>query len=124
MKLVYGSTGRYTQGPNVLEELVGELDFLGLSGSIFITSGPTVHGLLSDRLTEQFARAGRDIHYESFGGECTAAEIDRLAGIARSGDARILMGAGGGKVLDTARAVAAELGREEALAPDEQACRM
>ena len=111
MKLVYASTGRYTQGPGVLDELVGELDYLGLEGSILIVSGPTVHGMLQQRLTTQCAAAGRGIHYECFNGECTEAEIERLTQRARADNAGILMGAGGGKVLDTARAVADAVGR-------------
>ena len=111
MKLVYASTGRYTQGPDVLDEFIAELDYLGLSGPILIISGPTVHGLLADRLTAQCATAGRDVHYECFNGECTTAEIERLTQLARSEQTGILMGAGGGKVLDTTRAVAAAVGR-------------
>ena len=111
MKLVYASTGRYTQGPGVLDDLVGELDYLELEGSVLIISGPTVQGMLGKRLTDQFAEAGRGMHYECFNGECTANEIDRLTTLARADHAGILMGAGGGKVLDTARAVAAALGR-------------
>ena len=111
MKLVYASTGRYTQGPDVLDDLVGELNYLGLSGPILIVSGPTVHRLLADRLTAQCAASGRDVHYECFNGECTTAEIERLTELARSEQVGILMGAGGGKVLDTTRAVAAAVGR-------------
>ena len=111
MKLVYASTGRYTQGPGVLDDLIEELDYLGLAGPILIISGPTVHAMLAERLTTQCAAAGRTVHYEHFTGECTQDEIDRLTTCAREGGVGILMGAGGGKVLDTARAVADAVGR-------------
>jgi glycerol dehydrogenase len=111
MKLVYASTGRYTQGPGVLDELLSELDYLGLDGSILIISGPTVHTMLGDRLAEQCSQAGRGMHYECFNGECTSDEIERLTNLARENNSGILMGAGGGKVLDTARAVAAAVDR-------------
>jgi len=45
-----------------------------------------------------------------FGGECSLREIDRTKMAARECGARTIVGAGGGKVLDTARAVAADLG--------------
>src|SRR5262249_43943077 len=44
-----------------------------------------------------------------FGGECSLAEIERVKAAARQHQARVLVGAGGGKVLDTARAAAADL---------------
>src|SRR5262249_1550058 len=43
------------------------------------------------------------------GGECSLAEIERVKAAARQHQARVIVGAGGGKVLDTARAVAADL---------------
>src|SRR5262249_48737406 len=47
---------------------------------------------------------------QAFGGECSLAEIERVKAVARQHDTRTIIGAGGGKVLDTARAVAADLG--------------
>jgi len=44
-----------------------------------------------------------------FSGECSTAEIERAKAVARECSARTIVGAGGGKVLDTARAVAADL---------------
>src|SRR5437667_6262046 len=44
-----------------------------------------------------------------FGGECSLAEIERVKSAARECTARTIVGAGGGKVLDTARAAAADL---------------
>ncbi|MBX9722842.1 MAG: iron-containing alcohol dehydrogenase, partial [Candidatus Obscuribacterales bacterium] len=42
-------------------------------------------------------------------GECSTAEIERLCTLARQAKASVVVGAGGGKVLDAARAVAGEL---------------
>jgi glycerol dehydrogenase len=44
-----------------------------------------------------------------FAGECTLAEIERGSEAARKAKAQVVVGAGGGKVLDTARAIAADL---------------
>ena len=44
-----------------------------------------------------------------FGGECSIAEVERVKQQARDRGAGIIVGAGGGKVLDTARAAAADL---------------
>jgi glycerol dehydrogenase len=45
----------------------------------------------------------------TFAGECSTAEIERGKSAAREIGARTIIGAGGGKVLDTARAVASDL---------------
>jgi glycerol dehydrogenase len=44
-----------------------------------------------------------------FGGECSLAEIERVKRAATNAKAEAVVGAGGGKVLDTARAAAADL---------------
>jgi hypothetical protein len=44
------------------------------------------------------------------GGECSPAEIDRVKSAARQHQARVVVGTGGGKVLDTARGAAADIG--------------
>ena len=43
------------------------------------------------------------------GGECSLTEIERVKSAARQHNAQVIVGAGGGKVLDTAGAVAADL---------------
>ena len=44
--------------------------------------------------------------FETFGGECTHEEIDRLTKLAKNHKCRAVLGVGGGKTLDTAKAVA------------------
>jgi glycerol dehydrogenase len=56
------------------------------------------------------AAAGWHHRVRVFGGECTAAEIDAVAAEARSLGATVIVGAGGGKCLDAARAAAAAVG--------------
>src|SRR6185295_12441323 len=45
----------------------------------------------------------------TFGGECSLAEIVRITQAAKQNKAQVVVGAGGGKVLDAARAAAADL---------------
>jgi glycerol dehydrogenase len=46
---------------------------------------------------------------QPFGGECTTREVATIVDAAQTLEARVIVGAGGGKVLDAARATAAEL---------------
>ena len=52
--------------------------------------------------------AGKDyaLHYEVFQGECSQGQIDRLAASAKEHGCTAVVGIGGGKILDTAKAVA------------------
>jgi glycerol dehydrogenase len=53
----------------------------------------------------------------SFGGECSPAEIDRISELARDGGVDAVVGAGGGKALDTAKAVAHPAGLPLVIVP-------
>ena len=44
--------------------------------------------------------------FEDFNGECSKSEVDRLVALARDNGCDIIVGVGGGKILDTAKAVA------------------
>ena len=109
MLKVFCAPARYTQGPHATAQLGAEIRNLGLDGPALIIAGRNAIRLLSETWTNTFADAGMRHEVFEFGGECTAAEI-RLAGqAAREFGARLVIGAGGGKVLDTARAAAADL---------------
>jgi len=109
MLKVFCSPSRYTQGPHATEQLGAEIRNLGLGGPALIVAGNSAIHLLSKTWEKTFADA--EIHHEvfRFAGECTTAEIRRGCQAARDAAAQVVIGAGGGKVLDTARAVAADL---------------
>jgi len=91
----------------VTERLATEMAVLGLSGPVLVVGGASAVGMLAPVWAASMAAAGWQHRVRLFGGECTAAEIDALAAEARSLGARSLVGAGGGKCLDAARAAAA-----------------
>jgi len=109
LQTVYSSPARYTQGPGAIERLPSELAFLGLTGPILIVSGPTMTQLLEPRWESVLGNVGIPYRMQLFPGECTIAAIDEVRGLAESTGAATLLAAGGGKVLDTTRAAAAQL---------------
>lgn len=109
MLKVFCAPSRYTQGPQATRQLGTEIRNLGLEGPALILAGRSAIRLLSDTWAETFADAGMQYQVFAFSGECTSAEIRRAAERARGSNARVVIGAGGGKVLDTARAVASDL---------------
>jgi glycerol dehydrogenase len=109
MLSVFCSPSRYTQGRNATASLGQEIVNLGLEGPALIVAGKSAIALLSGVWESSLYTAGLMHSILRFGGECSLLEIEKGKAAARQSDARIIIGAGGGKVLDTARAVASDL---------------
>ena len=109
MHTVFASACRYTQGHGATASLASEMRFLGLEGSVAILSGPTVRGLLSECWEQVLGEADIGHFLVPFNGECSRAAIAAAKETIREQGASVVLGAGGGKVLDTARAAAASL---------------
>lgn len=117
MLSVFCAPSRYVQGRNATRQLPSELIRLGIGGRCLIVASPTAFGLLNDLWLEAFESLGIALDVVLFKGECSRDEIERLVTEARHLGTETLIGAGGGKVLDTARAVAAILGKPVACCP-------
>jgi len=109
MLSVFCSPSRYTQGRNATASLGEEIVKLGLEGPALIIAGKRAIALLSGTWQSSLTAAGLAHSIFHFGGECSLSEIKRGKAAAERAGARVIIGAGGGKVLDTARAVAADL---------------
>lgn len=109
MLSVFSSPSRYTQGKHATRELGNEMKKLDLAGPALILAGHSAESFLADVWDETFGNAGIEFNVVSFGGECSNQEIERVKTAASKVNARVVIGAGGGKVLDTARAVASDL---------------
>jgi glycerol dehydrogenase len=109
MITVFCSPSRYTQGSNSTLALGKEMATLGLAGPVLIVAGNNAIRLLSDTWRLSLGETGFAWQVCQFSGECSVAEIERVKRQATEQGVRVIVGAGGGKVLDTARAVAADL---------------
>lgn len=108
----FGGPHLYVQGPGALSQLADRVAALG--GPAFVVADAVVADLLGDRLR---AALGPDATFATFGGECSAGEIDRLAAAARSAGAQVIVGVGGGKAIDTAKGVRMALGARIVIVP-------
>ncbi|HET7206670.1 MAG TPA: iron-containing alcohol dehydrogenase, partial [Terriglobales bacterium] len=109
MLSVFCSPSRYTQGNNAMQSLGQEMAALGLAGPALIVASRSAVASLSQIWAQTLPGAGFVYQVFHFGGECSIAEIERVKAEALRQQARVIVGAGGGKTLDTARAAAAAL---------------
>ena len=97
--------GRYVQGPDALKALGRELKRFG--DNAFVIADPFVFEKIIPSIKASLLK---EVSAEiiEFNGECSDEEIDRLSAIAK-GKTEVLVDIGGGKALDTAKAVAHNL---------------
>lgn len=95
--------GRYIQGEQAISVLGDEVSRQGKRA--LILCDPYVYINLLDEI---HLGMGEDIVYtiKKFSGECTDQEIEHLISVAAEKSADVIVGVGGGKTLDTAKAVA------------------
>lgn len=108
MLSVFCSPSRYTQGRGATAHLGAEMKALGLEGPVLIVAGRAARSLLAGIWRASLSDAGYTYAIHDFGGECSHAEIGRILDSAAQSSAATIVGAGGGKVLDAARAAAAD----------------
>lgn len=78
-----------------------------LHNSALVFADGFVRDLVGARVTQSLEAAKVTYQWEDFKGECCRSEIDRLK--AKGKNMGLVIAIGGGKVLDTGKAVAAEL---------------
>jgi glycerol dehydrogenase len=111
----FKSPAAYVQGRGVTEELGDRVE--RMAETALVIGDEVVLGIVEDVMRESLAESGVESVVEEFGGECSTTEIERIAGIAADVGADVIVGAGGGKALDTAKAVKAERGIAMASVP-------
>ncbi|MBP1155888.1 MULTISPECIES: iron-containing alcohol dehydrogenase family protein [unclassified Paenibacillus] len=105
---VLGSPNAYIHEPGILRK-AGE--WIGKYGrSVFIVSGEKSWNSCGSRLAFSLDESGIRYEMHRYRGECSYEEMERLKALVDSG-VDLICGVGGGKVMDTSKALADALGK-------------
>jgi len=108
MKTVLVAPHKYVQGKGVLEETGTYVAMLGKKPLVLWDS--CVKEIVGSAVLASLEAAGLEVVDVKFEGESSRDEVARVTGLAKESGADVLIGIGGGKALDTAKAAAVETG--------------
>ena len=115
MARIFISPSKYVQGPGELARLGSYVKAYGAHALVVISEGCLLRS--GDVISARLAEAGVACTYDNFNGECSQAEIDRLVEVYRAAGTDVVVGVGGGKIFDTAKAVAAAVDAPVVIVP-------
>lgn len=98
------SPGKYVQGSGELKRLGTYIEKLGKKALVNITESG--YKRVGDLVDASLKEHGIEVKYVYFNGECSKPEIERIKNISEEYGAEVIVGIGGGKILDTSKAVA------------------
>ncbi len=102
MANVFISPSRYVQGPGEMNNLGAYTAKLGKKALCVISEGGIKRQ--GTQIEKSFTEA--TVTFEKFNGECSKNEINRIVDVVKAGGYDVIIGVGGGKIFDTAKAVA------------------
>ena len=98
------SPAKYIQGPGELKKLGEHVGAMGKKALILISQGG--YKRIGKIVEDSFKETSCEILFDYFNGECSKNEINRLVQLADDNNCDMVIGIGGGKIFDTAKAVA------------------
>lgn len=103
MAQIFASPSKYIQSSDALAELASYVAPLGKRALAISSASSTKR--VGDKIKGSFEDTDASIVFEDFNGECSMTEIDRLGEVCNKEGIEVVIGIGGGKTLDTAKAV-------------------
>jgi len=115
MESIFVAPGKYLQGQGLLAQVGDHVKEYGRKCLMF--ADELVLSLVKEPILHSFEKSDIRIFVEVFSGECCRSEIERLSKIAGDLGTDLVLAAGGGKALDTGKAVAFRRGAVSVMVP-------
>lgn len=108
-------SGQICARKNAIETIGGHLE--GVGEKAVVIADKTVWDIAGHKVTAELKKSNISSEEAVFNGEASQEEMKRIAGIAEKAGASIVIGVGGGKTLDTAKAVSDEINGYTVIVP-------
>ena len=115
MANVIRSPSRYVQGRGELAHLYEHCEKYGKD--LFVLVSASGKKRVEGKIAQSVEGTGAKVVYETFNGECSQKEIDRVVEAFKASGCSVVVGIGGGKIHDTAKAAAYYAGAPVAIVP-------
>lgn len=115
MANVIGSPSRYVQGRGELAHLYEHCEKYGKD--LFVLVSASGKKRVEGKIAQSVEDTGAKVVYEIFNGECSQKEIDRVVEAFKASGCSVVVGIGGGKIHDTAKAAAYYAGAPVVIVP-------
>ncbi|MBC8527930.1 glycerol dehydrogenase [Christensenellaceae bacterium NSJ-44] len=115
MAKIIASPSRYIQGKGELKNIRTHVEKLGTKW--FILTSPSGKKRVEPAIGQSLSGSECTAVYEDFNGECCDSEIGRITEVYQRSGCDVVIGIGGGKIHDTAKAVAHGVGAPVVIVP-------
>lgn len=115
MAKIIASPSRYIQGKGELKNIRAHVEKLGTKW--FILTSPSGKKRVEPAISQSLSGSDCTAVYEDFNGECCDSEIGRITEVYQRSGCDVVIGIGGGKIHDTAKAVAHGVGAPVVIVP-------
>ncbi|KAK2951422.1 putative Glycerol dehydrogenase [Blattamonas nauphoetae] len=105
MTLLIQSPSKYIQRKGAIKDIAKYSALLGKKGAYIIVT-KSILQMYRSLLEEQFKTANFNFFIDNFNGECCQEDVDEITKQLSEKNCDVVVGIGGGKVMDTAKAVA------------------
>ena len=100
----FNQPSKYLQGAGEMKKIGTYASNCGKKALVLISKGG--YKRIGKMIEDSFAESTCEVVFDYFNGECCNSEIDRLVNIVKENQCDLVIGIGGGKIFDTAKAVA------------------
>lgn len=112
---IFISPSKYVQGKNAIKDI--DFYLKGVGDSLLVIADSVVWNIAGHEVVHNLTNLDLPVKEVTFNGESTEEEIERITSIGEKEKANIIIGVGGGKTLDTAKAVSNSLNAFTVIVP-------